>query len=149
VLRFREVANHHRVNRDDMPVVDHAPQHGLRPLARMNAPLMFARRITIECKFARPALRWRASRMSEERAMKELRGRTAFITGGGSGVGLGQAKAFAAAGMNVVIADIREDHLDSAEEAERTFGPVRLLCNERRVAVMRQRMQERREQASH
>ena len=89
--------------------------------------------------------------------MKDLAGKTAFITGGGSGVALGQAKAFAAAGMKIVIADIRRDHLDSAvawfkekglpihgiplditdrkayaaaaDEAEKTFGPVQLLCN--------------------
>jgi len=82
----------------------------------------------------------------------------AFITGGGSGVALGQAKVFARAGMKVVIADIRQDHLDSAmdgfrsqvgievhpirmditdraawaraaEETERVFGTVQLLCN--------------------
>jgi NAD(P)-dependent dehydrogenase (short-subunit alcohol dehydrogenase family) len=39
---------------------------------------------------------------------------TAFITGGGSGVGFGMAKAFCGAGMNVVIADVRQDHLDQA-----------------------------------
>jgi len=90
--------------------------------------------------------------------MKDLSGKVAFITGGGSGVALGQAKVFAAAGMKVVIADIREDHLAdamtyfraqpdaqvhairlditdraayarAADEAERTFGPVQLLCN--------------------
>ena len=46
--------------------------------------------------------------------MKDLAGKVAFITGGGSGVALGQAKAFAAHGMKIVIADIRQDHLDSA-----------------------------------
>jgi NAD(P)-dependent dehydrogenase (short-subunit alcohol dehydrogenase family) len=46
--------------------------------------------------------------------MKDLAGKVAFITGGGSGVALGQAKAFAAQGMKIVIADIRRDHLDSA-----------------------------------
>jgi NAD(P)-dependent dehydrogenase (short-subunit alcohol dehydrogenase family) len=46
--------------------------------------------------------------------MKELAGKVAFITGGGSGVALGQAKAFSAAGMKVAIADIRRDHLDRA-----------------------------------
>ena len=89
--------------------------------------------------------------------MKELKGKTAFITGGGSGVALGQAKAFSAVGMKVVIVDIRQDHLEdglgqlrargaeahgiklditdrkayaeAANEAERVFGPVRLLCN--------------------
>ena len=46
--------------------------------------------------------------------MKDLSGKVAFITGGGSGVALGQAKVFAGAGMKVVIADIRQDHLDEA-----------------------------------
>lgn len=90
--------------------------------------------------------------------MKDLEGKTAFITGGGSGVALGQAKVLAGeAGMKVVIADIRQDHLDqamsyfssrnlpvhaihlditdrkayarAADEAERKMGPVDLLCN--------------------
>ena len=38
--------------------------------------------------------------------MKEFRGRTAFVTGGASGIGLGMARAFGRAGMNVVLADI-------------------------------------------
>ncbi len=90
--------------------------------------------------------------------MKDLPGKVAFVTGGGSGVALGQAKVFAEeAGMKVVIADIRQDHLDAAlayfrgknvavhgiklditdrdacrraaDEAEQVFGPVKLLCN--------------------
>jgi NAD(P)-dependent dehydrogenase (short-subunit alcohol dehydrogenase family) len=90
--------------------------------------------------------------------MQDLEGKVAFITGGGSGVALGQAKVFAEeAGMKVVIADIRQDHLDealayfktknvpvhairlditdreayarAADEAEKVFGPVQLLCN--------------------
>src|SRR5262245_31057846 len=48
-------------------------------------------------------------------SMEKLEGKVAFITGGGSGVGLGQAQVFAEeADMTVVIADIREDHLRSA-----------------------------------
>jgi len=90
--------------------------------------------------------------------MQDLEGKVAFITGGGSGVALGQAKVFSEeAGMKVVIADIRQDHLDqamayfatknvaahpirlditdraayarAADEAERVYGPVQLLCN--------------------
>ncbi len=86
--------------------------------------------------------------------MREVEGKVAFITGGGSGVGLGMAKAFVGAGMRVVIADIREDHLEeamavlggnahpirldvtdreafarAADEAERVFGKVHVLCN--------------------
>jgi NAD(P)-dependent dehydrogenase (short-subunit alcohol dehydrogenase family) len=47
--------------------------------------------------------------------MKDFDGKVAFITGGGSGAGFGQAKVFAEAGCRVVIADIRQDHLDEAK----------------------------------
>jgi len=46
--------------------------------------------------------------------MKDFAGKIAFITGGASGAGFGQAKVFSEAGMKVVIADIRQDHLDEA-----------------------------------
>jgi NADP-dependent 3-hydroxy acid dehydrogenase YdfG len=46
--------------------------------------------------------------------MRDVEGKVAFITGGGSGVGIGMAKVFHAAGMKVAIADIRDDHLDEA-----------------------------------
>jgi len=46
--------------------------------------------------------------------MKDFKGKIAFITGGASGAGLGQAKLFAKAGMKVAITDIRQDALDSA-----------------------------------
>ena len=46
--------------------------------------------------------------------MKDFKGKIAFITGGASGAGLGQAKVFAKAGMKVAIADIRQDALDNA-----------------------------------
>jgi NAD(P)-dependent dehydrogenase (short-subunit alcohol dehydrogenase family) len=85
--------------------------------------------------------------------MRDVEGRVAFITGGGSGVGLGMAKAFLGAGMEVAIADIREDHLEeataalagnvlaiqldvtdreafarAADESERVLGNVHVLC---------------------
>lgn len=44
--------------------------------------------------------------------MKDFAGKILFITGGASGAGLGQAKVFSEAGCKVVIADIRQDHLD-------------------------------------
>jgi NAD(P)-dependent dehydrogenase (short-subunit alcohol dehydrogenase family) len=88
--------------------------------------------------------------------MKQLEGKTAFITGGASGAGLGMARVFSKNGMKVVIADIRKDSLDramahfknnpsvhpveldvtdreafarAADEAERVFGKVHLVCN--------------------
>jgi NAD(P)-dependent dehydrogenase (short-subunit alcohol dehydrogenase family) len=85
--------------------------------------------------------------------MRDLEGRVAFITGGGSGVGLGMAKAFVAAGMRVAIADVRADHLEAAsgelggavhaiqldvtdreafaraaDATELELGPVHVLC---------------------
>ena len=48
--------------------------------------------------------------------MEEVVGKTAFVTGGASGIGLGLSEAFLAAGMNVVIADLRPDHLETALE---------------------------------
>jgi NAD(P)-dependent dehydrogenase (short-subunit alcohol dehydrogenase family) len=95
--------------------------------------------------------------------MKDLKGKTAFITGGASGVGYGMAHAFLKAGMNVVIADIRGDKLASAsdelrkisdkvhgielditdrdamaaaaDETESRFGKVHMLCNNAGINV--------------
>ena len=87
--------------------------------------------------------------------MKDVEGKVAFITGGGSGIGLGMAKVFLRAGMRVVIADVRRDHIENAlmqigdapvhvihldvtdragfagaaDETEKVFGPVDILCN--------------------
>src|SRR4030065_555398 len=47
--------------------------------------------------------------------MKDFAGKVTFITGGASGAGLGQAKVFSEAGCKIVIADIRQDHLDEAK----------------------------------
>ena len=96
--------------------------------------------------------------------MQNLPGKTAFVTGGASGIGLGIAKALLGAGMNVVIADIRDDHLRggrepnwaraervlalkldvtdraafarAADAAEARFGKVHILCNNAGVAVV-------------
>lgn len=89
--------------------------------------------------------------------MKDVKNKVAFITGAGAGMGLGMAKAFAAAGMKVVLADIRREHLDqamqyfnaqglpahaiqldvtdraayarAADEAEQVFGNIHVLVN--------------------
>ena len=47
--------------------------------------------------------------------MQEFNGKTAFITGGASGIGFGIAKTFARQGMNVVIGDVQDDRLKHAE----------------------------------
>ncbi|MDR0936529.1 MAG: SDR family NAD(P)-dependent oxidoreductase [Oscillospiraceae bacterium] len=44
----------------------------------------------------------------------DIKGKTAFITGGASGLGLGTAKVLANAGVNVVLADFRQSALDEA-----------------------------------
>ncbi len=49
--------------------------------------------------------------------MKDVAGKVAFITGGDSGIGLGIARAFKAAGMKVVITYRSKTHLDDALQA--------------------------------
>ena len=46
--------------------------------------------------------------------MQNVQGKVAFVTGGASGIGLGIAGAFVAAGMKVVLADLRQDHIGEA-----------------------------------
>jgi NAD(P)-dependent dehydrogenase (short-subunit alcohol dehydrogenase family) len=87
--------------------------------------------------------------------MIDLKGRTAFITGGANGIGLGIARALLAEGCKVAIADIRQESIDKAlhgldnqdamgvrldvasradypriaDEVEDRLGPVSLLFN--------------------
>ncbi|MGZ8312718.1 MAG: SDR family NAD(P)-dependent oxidoreductase [Allosphingosinicella sp.] len=94
--------------------------------------------------------------------MQHLAGKTAFVTGGASGIGLGIAKALKKAGMKIVVADIRQDHLDeavaelgeddvlalkldvtdrdayarAADATEARFGKIHLLVNNAGVAVV-------------
>lgn len=95
--------------------------------------------------------------------MKDFKGKTAFITGGASGIGFGMAHAFGRAGMNVVVADIDWDvarkaaemlgksqikavpiHCDvtlrsevqrAALDAVAAFGKIHVVCNNAGVAV--------------
>ncbi|MFN7643541.1 MAG: SDR family NAD(P)-dependent oxidoreductase, partial [Burkholderiales bacterium] len=89
--------------------------------------------------------------------MQDLAGKTVFITGGASGLGLAMAHAFGAAGMNVMLADIETEPLAravaelearqvkvaavqcdvtdraalvaAARETVSAFGKVHVLCN--------------------
>jgi NAD(P)-dependent dehydrogenase (short-subunit alcohol dehydrogenase family) len=57
--------------------------------------------------------------------MKELAGKTAFVTGAASGIGFGIATAFAQAGVKVMLCDIEEAALSSAlEQLRRTNADV-------------------------
>ena len=60
--------------------------------------------------------------------MKDFAGKVAFITGGASGAGFGQAQIFSEAGMKVVIADVRDDHIEEASAYfKKTGAPVHII----------------------
>lgn len=69
--------------------------------------------------------------------MEHVEGKTAFITGGASGMGLGMAKVFSENGMKVVIADARQDALDEAmtffRQTNRQVHPIKLDVRDRRA----------------
>jgi NAD(P)-dependent dehydrogenase (short-subunit alcohol dehydrogenase family) len=54
--------------------------------------------------------------------VRQLAGKTAFVTGGASGIGLALGSAFATSGMNVMLADIETDALAAAVAALRDTG---------------------------
>jgi NAD(P)-dependent dehydrogenase (short-subunit alcohol dehydrogenase family) len=55
--------------------------------------------------------------------MRDLAGKTAFVTGGASGIGFALGAAFAQAGMKVMLADIETDVLAEAVKSLHDFGP--------------------------
>ena len=46
--------------------------------------------------------------------MKDFAGRTAFVTGGANGIGIGLVRALLGQGCKVAIADIRQESIDAA-----------------------------------
>jgi NAD(P)-dependent dehydrogenase (short-subunit alcohol dehydrogenase family) len=68
--------------------------------------------------------------------MRDLVGKTAFVTGGASGIGLAIGRAFAGAGMRVMLADIEAKPLEQAIEAFKGNLPeVRgVVCDVRNYA---------------
>ena len=52
----------------------------------------------------------------------DFAGRTAVVTGGGSGIGRGLALTWAAEGMNVVVADLRVETAEAVAEEIRAMG---------------------------
>src|SRR5215471_2013444 len=54
--------------------------------------------------------------------MKEFKDKVALVTGGGSGIGFALADRFASVGMKIVIADVEETALATAEEALKAKG---------------------------
>jgi NAD(P)-dependent dehydrogenase (short-subunit alcohol dehydrogenase family) len=55
--------------------------------------------------------------------MRELAGKTAFVTGGAGGIGFALGRAFAQAGMKVMLADIETDALAAAVKSLHDVGP--------------------------
>jgi NAD(P)-dependent dehydrogenase (short-subunit alcohol dehydrogenase family) len=96
--------------------------------------------------------------------LRDVAGKVAFITGGSSGIGLGQARVFHEAGMKVVIGYIRDDQLEpalahftsdpsrvhaikvnvtdrdamkaAADEIEGRFGGIHLVSNNAGIAMI-------------
>lgn len=55
--------------------------------------------------------------------MRELAGKTAFVTGGAAGIGLALGRAFAQSGMKVMLADIEADALQAAVKSLQEISP--------------------------
>jgi len=72
--------------------------------------------------------------------MTEISGKTAFVTGGASGLGLGMARALANRGANVMLADLNEEGLAAAVaklRAETNAEIDSVVCDVARVEAVR------------
>lgn len=67
--------------------------------------------------------------------MHDFRGKTAVVTGGGSGIGRGLTLTFASEAMNVVVADVEKDAAERVAQELRTSG-ARALAVRTDVADM-------------
>ncbi len=102
--------------------------------------------------------------------MKDLKGKTAYVSGAASGIGFGIASALAQAGANIALIDIRADALTEArnrlhnlgvhveafvsdvsdaarlEETARAidaaFGPIHIVCNNAGVSMLGEPLEE-------
>jgi len=61
--------------------------------------------------------------------MRELAGKTAFVTGGASGIGFALGRAFAEAGMKVMLADIEADALETAVKSLHNSDVRGIACD--------------------
>ena len=63
--------------------------------------------------------------------MREFAGKTAFITGAASGIGLALARTFLDRGMNVMMADVEQAALDAAAHGLSNYGDrvARIRCD--------------------
>jgi NAD(P)-dependent dehydrogenase (short-subunit alcohol dehydrogenase family) len=96
--------------------------------------------------------------------VKDLKGKTAYVSGAASGIGFGIASALAQAGANIAMIDIRDDALtearnrlhnlgvhveafvsdvsdaarleETAREIDAAFGPIHIVCNNAGVSML-------------
>jgi NAD(P)-dependent dehydrogenase (short-subunit alcohol dehydrogenase family) len=102
--------------------------------------------------------------------VRDIKGKTAYVSGAASGIGFGMASALAQAGANIAMVDIRADALadararlhnlgarveafvsdvsdasvleETAAAIEARFGPVHIVCNNAGVSMLGVRLDE-------
>ena len=73
--------------------------------------------------------------------ISDFKGKTAVLTGAGSGFGLECARIGARLGMNLVLVDVQQDALDAAAAEMRAAGAQVLRKRHARSLLMTQRLQ--------